>query len=227
MAIRLLLVEDEIDLGHVLKLYLEMNGFEVVLARSGKEGLERFGRDPVDICVLDVMLPEMDGFAVAKAIKRHRPGMPFVFLTACASKEERLLGLGLGAADYICKPFEADELVLRIRNILVRAEPQTQPQMVVGQYRYDAENLTLRHVDGQERRLTRREADLLGMLLGRPGQVVRKKDILNRLWQDNDYFSARSLDVFVSRLRKYMQDDPAIQIETVRGEGYVLMIEMG
>ncbi|HNX98414.1 MAG TPA: response regulator transcription factor [Candidatus Aminicenantes bacterium] len=222
----LLLVEDDPDLGHVLELYLEMNGFSVTLARNGREGLREFAAAPFDLCLLDVMLPELDGFALARAIRERRDDVPFLFLTARSTKEDRLHGLRLGAADYICKPFEADELVLKVRNLLDRhAGPANHP-IRLGRYRLDPENLVLAGPRG-ERRLTRREADLLGMLLAKPGQVVRKREILARLWGEEDYFTARSLDVFISRLRRYLAHDPAVRLLTVRAEGYVLSVDPG
>jgi len=223
---RILLVEDDADLGTVLRQFLELSGFETLLARSGTEGLERFSGGSWDLCVLDVILPGNDGFTLAREIRRLRPQVPFIFLTARGQKEDRLVGLELGADDYIVKPFEADELVLRLRNILRRRVRSGHQNLTLGRFTLDSENLRLISTT-QNRQLTRREADLLQLLAGRPNRLVSRGEILVALWGENDYFLGRSLDVFVSRLRKYLSEEPTLRIESVRGEGFVLWVRAG
>lgn len=218
---RILLAEDDIDLGNVLSQFLEISGFEVLLARDGKEGQQLFDANSVDICVLDVMMPEMDGFALGKYIRKKDENVPFVFLTARNQKEDILMGLKLGADDYITKPFEVEELVLRIQNILKRSQ------------KVEPENLELHSIcllfdefklktPGGEYRLTQKEAELLRYLILNKNKVLKREQILTELWGENDYFLGRSMDVFISRIRKYLKDDPSLTLDTIRGVGYIL-----
>ena len=173
----------------------------------------------------DYMMPNMDGFTLAEEIRNNDPDVPLFFLSAKSMKEDILNGYKLGADDYITKPFDADELVLRIRNILKRSSakiPEVET-LAIGNYTFYPKELLLQSPSGR-RVLTEREAELLQMLTENMGQLVRKRDILNRLWKENDFFNGRSMDVFVSRLRKYLSDDPRIMIESVRGAGIRLMI---
>lgn len=219
---KVLLVEDDRDLGNVLKQYLELEGFIVRLCDEGKKGLEYFGREAFDICILDVMMPEMDGFTLSKEIKKINNAVPFIFLTAKLMKEDRLIGLKLGADDYITKPFEADELVLRIRNILKRSG-QTIPSSIfeIEGYTLDFDNLNLKHELGDQI-LTLKEAELLRYLIQHKNQLVKIHTILEKLWGEDDYFLGRSMNVFISRLRKYLHHSPLISIENIRSVGYIL-----
>jgi DNA-binding response OmpR family regulator len=220
----ILLVEDDHDFGNVLKQFLELNGFEVILARNGNTGLSLFKQHNVDICVLDVMLPEMDGFTLAGEIKRISDNMPFLFLTARIQKTDRIKGLKLGADDYICKPFDADELVLRIENILRRMGKIShfgQEILDIASYKLDNGNLLLSR--GKTRwNLTKKEAGLLKLLAQNPNRLLKRSDILLKVWGEDDYFLGRSMDVFVSRLRKYLSQDKRISIENIRGIGLKL-----
>ncbi len=219
---KILLVEDDIDLGNVLKQYLELEGYEVSQRYNGKEGLECFKEVSFDLCILDVMMPEMDGFSLAKAIKIIDIKVPFIFLTAKALKEDRLTGLKLGADDYITKPFEADELVLRIKNILNRSEkPKNSDLLEIGEYLLDFENLKLKHTN-EDQFLTLKEAELLKFLILHKNQLVKITTILESLWGEDDYFLGRSMNVFISRLRKYLRFSPQISIENIRAVGYIL-----
>jgi DNA-binding response OmpR family regulator len=220
-----LIVEDDQDLGQLLKQYLELNGFAVVLSENGIEGRTHLREQKFDIILTDVMMPKEDGFTFAAHVVQTYPALPILFITARKLKEDVIKGLKIGADDYITKPFDADELVLRIRNILKRSSAKT-PEletMIIGNYTFYPKELLLEGAS-QRRVLTEREAELLQLLTGNIGQLVRKRDILNRLWKGNDFFNGRSMDVFVSRLRKYLSDDPRITIESVRGAGIRLMI---
>ncbi|EJL76191.1 response regulator transcription factor [Chryseobacterium populi] len=219
----ILLAEDDYDFADILKQYLELAGFKVSWSPDGLEALNFLRSTKADLCILDVMMPVMDGFTLASEIIQVFPEMPFIFLTARNQKEDKLKGLKLGADDYVVKPFEADELVLRIRNILKRNEPSVSkatPEIIpVGSYIFDYNNLLLRHKDTYIR-LTEKEAMLLLYLTQNPNRIIKREEVLLQIWKSDDYFSGRSLDVFVSRLRKYLNADPRIEIETIRGMGF-------
>ncbi len=218
----LLLVEDDIDLGNVMKQYLEINNFSITLCRNGKEGLQNFRNGVFDLCILDVMMPEMDGFSLAKKILQISVNTPFLFLTALNQKSDRMKGLQLGADDYICKPFEIDELVLRVQNILRRTGKSSNiASQQIGNYDFDRSNLLL-SLGNNEKRITLQEAKLLELLLQNKNTVVKRPHILTQLWGEDDYFAGRSLDVFISRLRKYLKKDPQLSIENIRGVGFKL-----
>ncbi|MEZ4885120.1 MAG: response regulator transcription factor [Chitinophagales bacterium] len=220
----LLLVEDDTDLGNVMKHYLEAHEFEVELCRNGLEGLNSFKTNRFDLCILDIMMPEMDGFDLAKRIKNLDEEVPFIFLTAKNQKWDRVKGLALGADDYITKPFEIDELVLRIQNILRRTN-RTKMDVLqqIGVFSFDRTNLLLKGERG-EFSLTLQEAKLLQLLWDNRNEVVTREAILTRLWGENDYFAGRSMDVFISRLRKYLSSDDSVQIENRRGVGFALKV---
>ncbi|MEZ5069385.1 MAG: response regulator transcription factor [Bacteroidales bacterium] len=217
----LLLVEDDIDLQKVLAQYLELSGFRVRTANHGKHGWEQFQKEHVDLCILDVMMPVLDGFGLARKIRQHDPNMPVVFLTAKNQKEDRLTGLKLGADDYITKPFEAEELVLRLRNILKRTGKEEEGSRKLGGLDIHFGELVIRDGD-REHHLTPREGELLRYLMDHPNAVLKREDILRELWGQNDYFLGRSMDVFISRLRKYLEGEPTVSLETKRGVGFIL-----
>lgn len=221
---KILLAEDDTDLGNVLSQYLNMNGFQVTLARDGEEAWESFQGNHADICVLDVMMPGMDGFEVATRIKKKKPDTPFLFLTAKSLKEDRIKGLKIGADDYICKPFDVDELVLRINNILRRTSIVIEGNATIGQYEFSFEELELKGPEDNHK-LTMKEGMLLRYFLEHQNKLVKREDILLELWGENDYFLGRSMDVFVSRLRKYLQKEKTVAIDTVRGTGYIFRIK--
>ncbi len=219
----ILLAEDNQDFGGVLKQYLEISGYIITWAKNGKEALEMFKKDSFNICVLDVMMPKMDGFTLAEHIISLNPEMPFIFLTARKMKEDKIKGLKLGADDYIVKPFEADELVLRLSNILKRASKsiplnQDIPIVKIGKYRFDTNRLHL-EMDGAVQRLTEKEGALILYLFQHKNQLLKREAILNKVWENDDFFSGRSMDVFISRLRKYFKNDTSISIESIRGIG--------
>ena len=225
MTLTILIVEDDQDLGLLLKQYMELYKFSVVLSRNGIEARACMRQQVFDIILIDVMMPEEDGFTFAADIAQTYPQVPFLFLTARKMKEDVMKGLQLGADDYIIKPFNADELILRIQNILKRTsakKPEVQMRGL-GNYHFYPKDLLLEGPKGRKT-LTEREGELLFILVENLGQLVRKRDILNRIWKGNDFFNARSMDVFVSRLRKYLADDPRIVIESVRATGIRLMV---
>lgn len=223
---RILVVEDDKDLGNVLAHYLQMNGFAVSLHQSGKEGLQAFQKGSYALCVLDIMLPEMDGFQLAEAIRQHAPEVPFLFLTARHLKEDRLKGLRLGADDYLTKPFEPEELLLRMKNILKRAGHPIATTYSIGRYVFDYSRYLLSCGDYQQQ-LTSREADLLHLLVQHANTVLKRTDILEAVWGQDDFFLGRSMDVFISRLRKYLALDSQVTIKSIRGVGIMLEITSG
>lgn len=221
---RILLVEDDADLGNVLAQFLQLQGYTVTLARDGNDGWGKFEASTFDLCILDVMMPYKDGFELAAQINRESPKTPFIFLTAKGLKDDRVRGLKLGADDYVCKPFEADELVLRIQNILRRSGIGEPDGFELGEYVLHYRDLTLSRGDS-EFQLTTKEAQLLKLFIGNRNKLIKREDILQELWGENDYFMGRSMDVFVSRLRKFLKNDSSINIETVRGVGYILKVK--
>lgn len=219
----LLLVEDDIDLQKVLAQYLELSGFRVYTANHGKHGLAVFKEHHVDLCILDVMMPVMDGFTLAGEIRTLDPAMPIVFLTAKNQKEDRLKGLKIGADDYITKPFEAEELVLRLNNILKRVGKDETGATQLGCLNISFDELMIDDGDRQYN-LTPREAELLRYLIHNQNSLLKREQILEELWGQNDYFLGRSMDVFISRLRKYLQAEPTISLDTKRGVGFILKV---
>lgn len=228
MPTHVLLAEDDEDLRNILSQYLEVFEFRITPASDGLEALALFEKDTFDICVLDVMMPKMDGFTLAEKMIESDPDVPFIFLTARNQKEDKLRGLKLGADDYIVKPFEADELVLRMNNILKRKgrsgeifnEPTT---YTIGEYSVDMLRLELSH-SGNVQQLTKREGELIHYLYANRNTLLKREQILQSVWGSKDFFSGRSMDVFISRLRKYFKDDPAVSIKSTRGIGLELRV---
>jgi len=222
MKVKVLIVEDDIDLGHLLKQYLELNDFEATRVFNGIEAAELLKTARFDILILDVMMPQEDGFSFAARLHQQYPGTPFLFVTARKMKEDILQGLKLGADDYIVKPFDADELILRIRNILKRTykQPKAIPKIIqIGIYRFDPQNQELIS-PSTIKMLTEKESRLLMYLCDHPMQLIKRKAILDHLWESSDFFNGRSMDVFISRLRKYLAADKNISIESIRGVGF-------
>jgi len=225
MKQHILLAEDDFDYASILKQYLEFSGFKVTWAKDGKEALKIFDATNPDICVLDVMMPHMDGFTLAENVIENHPETPFIFLTAKSLKEDKIKGLRLGADDYVVKPFEVEELILRIQNILKRTQ-KTAVQSVseanvfaIGAYLFNGENYTLAH-EKITHRITEKEAHLIRFLYANRNKLVKREDILKEIWGNDDFFSGRSMDVFISRLRKYFNEDSNISIPSVRGLGF-------
>jgi len=225
---KLLLAEDDFDFAAILKQYLELHQFEVTWAENGEIALNYFENQTFDICIFDVMMPKLDGFSLAEKIITINPEVPFIFLTARKLKEDKLIGLKLGADDYIAKPFEVDELVLRLQNILKRIEQKRTLEgnniIEIGSYIFDNERLTLNNKNHVQQ-LTEREASLIEYLYLNHNQLLKRDQILMSVWKKDDYFTGRSMDVFISRLRKYFNSDPKIKIESVRNIGLEFKIE--
>lgn len=222
MNYHVLIVEDDVDLGNLLKQYLELNGFNSQRVYDGVEAREELKRRTYDIIIIDVMMPKEDGFTLAEKLVRDYPGLPFLFVTARIMQEDIMRGLKIGADDYILKPFNADELIQRVKNILRRvcATANAEHEVVqIGSYSFDPQNLILSSLHGQKV-LTQKEADLLDYFCRHKNQLIKRNDILAHLWQNADFFNGRSMDVFVSRLRKYLSADHTIQIESIRGVGF-------
>ena len=201
----------------------------VTWAKDGEEALDVFRKEPFDICVFDVMMPKIDGFTLAEKISAAHPEIPFIFLTARKLKEDKIKGLQLGADDYIVKPFEADELVLRLNNILKRSQQKVysinpMEEIAVGKYVFNAERLELK-LDNHIQRLTEKEVALILFLLKNKNQLIRRNEILLAVWGDDDFFSGRSMDVFISRIRKYFSNDLNISIESIRNIGLEFKIK--
>jgi len=218
---KLLLAEDDIDFGNILSQYLSMSGFEVTLARNGREAWDRFHDSKPDICVLDIMMPEMDGFTLAEKLRAKDPGIPFIFLTAKSLREDMIRGLKLGADDYITKPFDPEMLLLRINNILRRIYTVAEDEYRISDttLRYNA--LELITPAGKEK-LTLREAQLMRHLMMNRNKALTREQILTEIWGEDDYFLGRSMDVFISRLRKYIAPDHGLSLRTLRGMGCIL-----
>ena len=219
----ILLAEDDLDFGNILKQYLEISGYTITWAKDGKEALELFKNGNYSICVFDVMMPKMDGFTLAEKVVDLNPETPFIFLTARKLKEDKIKGLKLGADDYIVKPFEADELVLRLNNILKRTEKvlhqlQQSEILKIGNYNFDTKRLELTCND-YKKQLTQKEAELIRYLFNHKNQLLKREDILQSVWENDDFFSGRSMDVFISRLRKYFKLDASISIDSIRNVG--------
>jgi DNA-binding response OmpR family regulator len=218
---KLLLAEDDIDFGNILSQYLAMSGFHVTLARNGREAWDKFNSDAPDICVLDIMMPEMDGFTLAEKLRAKDPGIPFIFLTAKSMKEDMIKGLKLGADDYITKPFDPELLLLRINNILRRVYTVAEDEYHISHTILKYNALELITPSGKEK-LTLREAQLLRHLMMNRNKALSREQILTEIWGEDDYFLGRSMDVFISRLRKYLAPDHGVGLRTLRGMGFIL-----
>jgi DNA-binding response OmpR family regulator len=218
---KVLIAEDDRDFGNILTQYVNISGYDVILGRDGKEAWELFNKDKPDICVLDVMMPEMDGFTLAEKIKEVRPDVPVIFLTAKSLKEDIVRGLKIGADDYITKPFDPEVLILRINNILKRAYSSSNDEFKISQTVLKYKTLELICGNTKEK-LTLKEALLLKYFIINKNKILAREDILTEIWGEDDYFLGRSMDVFISRLRKYISEDKNIDIRTVRGTGFIL-----
>ncbi len=225
---KILLAEDDFDFSNVLIQYLQLHDFDVVWAENGVKALEIFKRNSFDICILDVMMPKMDGFVLAEELIKINPETPFVFLTAKQLKDDRIKGLQLGADDYIVKPFEVEELILRLNNILKRSElnfkTPTVQEISIGKYIFDTKRLCLKK-DNCKQQLTEKEALLIEYLYQNRNQLIKREAILKNIWKNDDYFSGRSMDVFITKIRKYFQEDKNISIESTRFIGLEFKIK--
>lgn len=222
---RILLAEDDENLGSLLKEYLNAKGYETELFVNGNKAYRGFIREYFDLCLLDVMMPEKDGFTLAKEIRQINSDMPILFLTAKSMKEDILEGFSIGADDYITKPFSMEELMYRIEAILRRTNQDTAREnkiFQVGQYLFDTQNQLLKK-GNKKKKLTTKESELLKLLCNNMNKVLERNFTLRTIWIDDNYFNARSMDVYITKLRKYLKDDPAIQIINVHGKGFKLI----
>lgn len=217
------MVEDDHDFGLILKKYLELSGFEIYWVQDPKDVLRKgINLLSFDIGILDIMLPNIDGFSLAKIILERHPDFPILFLTAKNQQIDRITGLKIGADDYISKPCDPEELILRIKNILKRSiVKNTKGEIKIGEYILNAEKLSLSH-HKENVRITMREKDLIILFLNYNRQTIKRDEILDKIWKTNDYFTGRSLDVYISKVRKYFRHDESIKIISIRGVGFEL-----
>ncbi|CAD0003989.1 MULTISPECIES: response regulator transcription factor [Flavobacterium] len=219
---KILYTEDDETLAFLTKDNLEQNDYEVIHCCDGKSGLESFKNEDFDICIFDIMMPKMDGFELATEIRKLNTDVPIIFLSAKTLKEDRIKGLRLGADDYLVKPFSIEELILKIEVFLKRSQKNNKPQKSIyeiGKYQFDTKNFILFNAD-EKIGLTQREAELLKLFLDNKNSVLKREEILTALWGTDDYFMGRSLDVFISRLRKILANEKGISIENLHGIGF-------
>jgi len=228
--LRVLLVEDDLNLGFVIQDHLRNEGYQVDLEKDGFAGFQKFYNQAFDLCILDVMLPKKDGFTLVEDIRKIDQQVPILFLTAKSMTEDKIKGFKLGADDYLTKPFSFDELDLRIKAIMKRAKPAEDESsndrdvFELGQFTFDYKNLSLDHAD-EKRTLTKKEAELLRMLCLHRDQVLTREMALTMVWGSDDYFLGRSMDVFITKLRKYLKLDERIKIMNVHGVGFKLIVD--
>lgn len=224
--VRILLAEDDPNLGMLLKNYLSLKEYEPLLAADGAQAMKLFRKEKFALCLLDVMMPEMDGFALAREIRAIEPNIPVIFLTAKNLKEDVIEGFRSGADDYITKPFSMEELVYRIEAILRRSakrEPESsQEQYAIGEFIFDVSRQILTYKE-QSQKLTTKESELLELLCRHRNEVLERNFALKSIWIDDNYFNARSMDVYITKLRKYLKKDPTVEILNIHGKGYKLL----
>ena len=226
-ARHVLLLEDDANLGLVLQEHLKLNGYEVTLCANGEDGTEALKEGQFDLCLVDVMMPKKDGFTFAREVRGMNNQIPLIFLTAKSLKDDRIEGFRIGCDDYITKPFSVEELQLRMEAVLRRSLPdrteETPTEFEIGQYRFDSIRQLLQH-QNEERKLTARESELLALLCLNVNQVLEREHALKEIWGDSSYFSGRSMDVFVSKLRKYLKHDSNVSIMSIHGRGLRLVV---
>lgn len=225
---KVLLAEDDPNLGELLKDYLELKGkYDVSLCRDGEQAIDQFRKDKYDLCILDVMMPKKDGFTVGKEIRKINQTIPIIFATAKGMMEDKTQAFELGGDDYITKPFRVEELLLRINALLKRAQKDKEEDLAdrfeIGNYFFDyiSQIITFK---GQQQKLSTKEAELLRLLCLKKNDVLTREEALVKIWHDDNYFTGRSMDVFLSKLRKYLKEDPNVEIVNVHGKGYKLLV---
>ena len=227
--IKILLCEDDENLGMLLREYLQAKGFVAELCADGEAGFKAFLKTKFDICVLDVMMPKKDGFTLAKEIRNSNQEIPIIFLTAKTLKEDILEGFKIGADDYITKPFSMEELVFRIEAIMRRTKGKKSKESTVyhiGQFTFDTQKQLL-CIGNEQRKLTTKENELLALLCSHANEILQRDFALKTIWIDDNYFNARSMDVYITKLRKHLKDDPQIEIINIHGKGYKLITPDG
>jgi two-component system OmpR family response regulator len=221
-----LLVEDDPNFGMILKDYLELNDFHVILAKDGIEGIIEYRKNNFDICVLDVMMPRKDGFTLAKEIKNVNPDQAIIFLTAKSLKEDIMKGYTAGADDYLTKPFDSDVLIAKVKAIIARNKRNDLPEQesyTVGKYTFDPKLRVLSGY-GETRKLSPKESELLKLMLQYKNDLLPRSVALLKIWKDDNYFTGRSMDVYVAKLRKYLKADSSIEIQNIHSEGFTLIL---
>jgi DNA-binding response OmpR family regulator len=226
--LKVLLAEDDKNLGAVLKAYLEAKGYNTTLCINGKEAFDIFNKKKVDFCIVDVMMPIKDGFTLAQEIRRLDKHIPILFLTAKSLQEDKIRGFEIGGDDYLTKPFSMEELLMRMKAILRRVNEGDDPEnkttvYKLGRLTFDYNRQLLTSASG-ENKLTSKEAELLRLLCDNANDVLDRSVALNRIWQDDSYFNARSMDVYITKLRKYLKEDPGIELLNVHGIGFKLVL---
>ncbi len=224
-TLQILLAEDDENLGQLLSTFLRSKGFNTELARNGKAAFELFSNKPFNFCIFDVMMPEMDGFTLAKEIREIDKKVPILFLTAKSMKEDKLEGFAIGADDYLTKPFSMEELLARITAIARRSESagdKSDDTLYIGKIKYEPE-LRLLHLDKEVKKLTTKENQLLHLLVKNESEILDRQATLRAIWGDDNYFNGRSMDVYIAKLRKLLKEDPAIEIMNVHGKGFKLL----
>ena len=219
-TVKILLCEDDENLGMLLREYLLTKGFDTTLCPDGEAGFKEFSKNKFDIAVLDVMMPKKDGFTLAQEIRQQNVDMPIVFLTAKTLKEDILEGFKIGADDYITKPFSMEELVFRVEAILrrVRGKKSKESTMYhIGKFTFDT-------INGEQTKLTTKENELLALLCAHANEILQRDFALKTIWIDDNYFNARSMDVYITKLRKHLKEDPQIEIINIHGKGYKLIV---
>lgn len=226
-GISILLAEDDINLGHLLQTFLKSKGFDVTLAQNGKIAFEKFNAGAYQFCIFDIMMPEMDGFTLAKEIREIDKKVPILFLSAKSMKEDKLEGFAIGADDYLTKPFAMEELLARISAILRRSEPETinlDENHYIGSIRYQPE-IRLLHLKDEVKKLTTKENQLLKLLVKNQNEILDRQATLRAIWGDDNYFNGRSMDVYIAKLRKALREDDSIEIMNVHGKGFKLVVK--
>jgi two-component system response regulator VicR len=227
--LKVLIVEDDPNLGQILSEYLGIKGLDPTLCKDGEEGLESYNHGVFDLCILDIMMPKKDGFTLAREIRIMDKNIPIIFLTAKSMKEDTIKGLKIGADDYMTKPFSMEELLLRIQAVMRRvgktnSERLNSSLVLVGKFKFDNDKQQL-EADGEIIKLTTKESGLLRLLVANKNKTLERSIALKNVWGDDSYFNARSMDVYIAKLRKLLKEDDSLQIITVHGEGFKLLME--
>jgi DNA-binding response OmpR family regulator len=229
MGANILLVEDDPSLGFVIKDNLIHKGYQVTLCTNGEEGDQQFQTHSFDLCILDVMMPKKDGFSLAQSIRAKNKEVPILFVTAKSMLEDKIIGFNSGGDDYLVKPFSMEELYLRMEVFLRRtgagSHSVDEASYSIGDFNFDCKNFSLQHATGFKT-LTQKEAEVLRLLCSNKDRVLKREEILTTVWGDDDYFMGRSLDVFISKLRKYLKDDPKVEIVNYHGVGFRLEVAL-
>tara|TARA_B100000767_G_scaffold275410_1_gene312228 strand:+ start:4083 stop:4796 length:714 start_codon:yes stop_codon:yes gene_type:complete len=228
---KILLVEDDPNFGSILKEYLSINGYDVILAKNGIEGFEKFKKNMFDLCLLDVMMPYKDGFTLAKEIREKNEAVPLIFITAKTLKEDVLKGFKLGADDYVSKPFDSEVLLAKIKSILSRrvVQPSIESEeiyFIIGAFEFNSKLRILTFNDTAPIKLSPKENQLLRLLALHINDLLSRETALNKIWHDDNYFTSRSMDVYIAKLRKYLRTDPNVEILNIHGEGFRLVVNV-